>query len=315
MPKVSVIVPNYNHAPYLRQRIESILNQTYQDFELILLDDCSTDNSRDILNSYSNQPKVSHCIFNAVNSKSAFRQWQKGVQLAKGEYIWIAESDDWAEPEFLEVLVEKMDANAFAGLAYCNSSIYKNELLVNDFSAIKSKRFQNNHWSDDYFSKGKDEIQNTLVWECSINNASAVVMRRNILIDVLPHILSFRYSGDWYCYLRIADLSDIIYVNKRLNNYRDHDHNVSKQAGYNYIMEAFKIYSWLRKLSVWKSTKVVKTAFHTYISNIYSTGLDYNFMRDIKYLLPIDSRLFVLMSIKLWKRKMKNLKNRSLICH
>jgi len=103
MPKVSVIVPNYNHAPYLRQRIESILNQTYQDFEVILLDDCSTDNSRDILNNYRNQSKVSHCIFNAVNGKSAFQQWQKGVQLAKGEYIWIAESDDWAEPEFLEV--------------------------------------------------------------------------------------------------------------------------------------------------------------------------------------------------------------------
>jgi len=49
MPKVSVIVPNYNHAPYLKQRIDSILAQSYQDFELILLDDCSTDNSREML--------------------------------------------------------------------------------------------------------------------------------------------------------------------------------------------------------------------------------------------------------------------------
>ena len=58
MPKVSVIVPNYNHAPYLKQRIESILNQTFQDFELILLDDYSSDNSREVISDYSSHSKV-----------------------------------------------------------------------------------------------------------------------------------------------------------------------------------------------------------------------------------------------------------------
>lgn len=67
---VSVIVPNYNHAPFLRERIDSILAQSYTDFELILLDDCSTDNSRDILNSYRDNPHVSHIIFNEKNSGS-----------------------------------------------------------------------------------------------------------------------------------------------------------------------------------------------------------------------------------------------------
>ena len=61
---VSVIVPNYNHALYLHERIESILLQSYTEFELILLDDCSTDNSQDILNSYRNNPHVSHIVFN-----------------------------------------------------------------------------------------------------------------------------------------------------------------------------------------------------------------------------------------------------------
>ena len=74
MPNVSVIVPNYNHEQYLQQRIESIVNQTYQDFELILLDDFSTDNSRDILNLYRNHPKVSKIVFNEKNSGSPFKQ-------------------------------------------------------------------------------------------------------------------------------------------------------------------------------------------------------------------------------------------------
>ena len=88
---VSVIVPCYNHAPYLKQRIESILNQTYQNFELILLDDVSPDESGEILLSYKDHPKVSHCIINERNSGSTFHQWNKGIALAQGELIWIAE--------------------------------------------------------------------------------------------------------------------------------------------------------------------------------------------------------------------------------
>ena len=53
-----VIIPNYNHALYLQERLDSVFNQTYQDFEVIILDDCSTDNSREIIEKYANNPKV-----------------------------------------------------------------------------------------------------------------------------------------------------------------------------------------------------------------------------------------------------------------
>ena len=69
MPAVSVIVPNYNHARFLPKRIESVLRQTYQDFELILLDDCSTDNSRAVLSQYASDPRVRHRI-----QRNQFRQ-------------------------------------------------------------------------------------------------------------------------------------------------------------------------------------------------------------------------------------------------
>ena len=88
MPQVSVIIPNFNHAAYLDQRINSVLNQTYQDFEVILLDDCSTDNSKEVLLKYSDNMKVAHVIFNDKNCGSTFNQWKKGLHLAKGKYIW-----------------------------------------------------------------------------------------------------------------------------------------------------------------------------------------------------------------------------------
>ena len=96
MPKVTVIIPNYNHAKFLPRRIESVLNQTFQDFEVVFLDDSSTDNSLEIFNNYSTDKRI-RLIQNNVNSGSPFKQWIKGLRESKGEYIWIAESDDFAD--------------------------------------------------------------------------------------------------------------------------------------------------------------------------------------------------------------------------
>jgi glycosyltransferase involved in cell wall biosynthesis len=112
-PLLAVIIPNYNHAPYLEQRIESVLKQTFQDMEVIILDDCSTDNSKNIIERYRNHPKVSTVLYNKVNSGNTFKQWKKGIEQARGTWIWIAESDDWCEPTFLEeVLPDPRDPNS-----------------------------------------------------------------------------------------------------------------------------------------------------------------------------------------------------------
>ena len=81
-PLVSIIVPNYNHEQYLKQRLESIFNRTYPNFEVILLDDFSTDSSKKILSEYSENPKVSQCVLNETNSGNTFIQWNKGIALA-----------------------------------------------------------------------------------------------------------------------------------------------------------------------------------------------------------------------------------------
>lgn len=120
MTRVSVIGPNYNHARFLRQRLDSILAQTFQDFELILLDDCSTDESRSIISEYAKNPQV-RTEFNDANSGSPFKQWNKGVRLAQGDYVWIAESDDYAENLFLERLVGILDGDKEVTFAYCRS--------------------------------------------------------------------------------------------------------------------------------------------------------------------------------------------------
>ncbi len=305
MPKVSVIVPNYNHAPYLRQRIESVLNQTYQDFELILLDDCSTDISREVLSEYINHPKVSHCVLNEQNSGSTFRQWEKGVHLAKGEYIWIAESDDWAEPELLETLCGLLDNQPKVGLAYCNTAIYRDGKCIGNFASEKKNKFSLSRWDIDYCISGNKEIEEALLWDCTINNASAVLMRKKIFRTILPDLNQFRYSGDWFCYLQFAAVSDIAYSHKMLNNYREHGTNVSKNAGYDYLVELFLIYSWLMKAKVIADKSLLIKAFHAYVSDVYSTGLSWSMSRDFRVLRPLNLTLYINLTTKLLKRKVR----------
>jgi len=106
-PLITVMIPNYNHARFLPQRLASVVGQTYENIEIIILDDCSSDNSRQVIRelveTYSDKNIKLH--FNETNSGGVFNQWAKGSELASGEYIWICESDDFCELDFLETLV------------------------------------------------------------------------------------------------------------------------------------------------------------------------------------------------------------------
>ncbi len=216
-PKVSIIIPNYNHAAFLQQRLESVFNQTYQDFEVILLDDASTDRSLDILNAYKNHPKVSHFIVNKTNSGSPFKQWQKGIDLAKGEYIWIAESDDYCEPVFLEELLKQFDKNTV--LAYCaskNTDQEGNVLGLNTWA----NQVQPNRWENDFKNKGTEEIKHYLRFRNTIPNASAVVFRN--CIDAKEIAEQMKFCGDWLLWIKILQKGEIAYLSLPLNSFRKH---------------------------------------------------------------------------------------------
>jgi glycosyltransferase involved in cell wall biosynthesis len=305
-PKVSVIVPNYNHAAYLNERIDSILNQTYADFELILLDDCSTDKSSVILVEYKDRKKVSVIEINKQNSGSVFKQWEKGIQLAKGEYIWIAESDDWAEPTLLENLVGVLDENPNVGLVSCDSLVEngtKEQSLISDYLIEK---YKDNRWNSDYIHNGKSELQEVMIYNCTIGNVSSVLFRKETLLKANVFDISLRYSGDWYCYLKVVAISDIAYINKPLNHFRRHTTSTSFSAGYNYLIELFRIYSWILKAKVVGDNKLLNKAFCSYLLDVYSWGLKWNPVKDIRLLLPENKCLYVKMTIKLLKRTVRS---------
>ncbi len=228
MPLVSVILPNYNHAAYLPKRIESILNQTFQNFELIVLDDLSQDRSREIIENYRNNPKISHIVFNETNSGSTFKQWEKGVFLAKGKYIWLAESDDFAENSFLENMILLLEQNPSVGIAFSESYIIdeKDKILGLWKDSIK----QNQIWQKDFVRKGKKVILENMIWGNIIPNASAAVFRKEIFEKVGKEHQNFRLVGDWLLWVNMLKISDLAFTTEPLNYFRKHSQNVRSES-------------------------------------------------------------------------------------
>ncbi|MFK7073484.1 glycosyltransferase [Acinetobacter baumannii] len=227
---VSVIVPSYNHDQYLEDRIESILNQSYSQFEVILLDDLSPDHSAEILAKYKSHPKVSHCIINEQNSGSTFCQWNKGMHLAKGDLIWIAEPDDVADLQFLEKLVPHFEKNPKLVLAYSQSHRMNAQGEVTgswkDFTdQVDSKLFEN-----DFEMNGLEYIERFLNAQNTIPNASGVIFKKQTYFDVGGANPSLRFIGDWEIWAKIVSQGDIFFTHECLNYFRYHDTSVIAQA-------------------------------------------------------------------------------------
>ena len=218
-PLVSVIIPNYNHERYLLERLRSIVEQTHQNLEIILLDDASTDGSRALLQEFSSVERRARFIPNEQNSGSTFKQWAKGLTEARGKYVWIAESDDVAEPTFLESLVGKLEADAGLSLAYCQLQIVSpnDELLGSPESWLGE--MDSLRWKADFVNNGIDEIRRFLVVKNTILNASGVVLRNaQGLADLVDE--SMRLCADWLFWIRLLSRGGVAYLAKPLSRWR-----------------------------------------------------------------------------------------------
>jgi len=243
MAKVSVIIPNYNHGCYLKQRIDSVLQQTYQDFEIIIMDDCSPDNSRDVIAEYKNHPLVANVLLNETNSGSTFKQWQKGINAAKGDYIWIAESDDWCEPTLLQTLMDGLLADKSVGLAFCQSYYYYEPNRIKEITYYP-------HYAK--IENGERFLQQHMLEGNSVVNASMAVWKKDLYSKVDSEYTKFKFCGDWLFWISILQQSNVFVSGRALNYFRNHDKDVSSKfyhTGNNFI-ENIDLYKILLQRSI-----------------------------------------------------------------
>lgn len=252
---VSVIVPNYNHAQYLDIRLKSILAQTYTDFEIIILDDNSIDNSKEIIKRYEKDVHISHIICNKTNSGSPFIQWNRGFQYAKGDLIWIAESDDCCEPTFLENVVAEFERNSNLSFAFSRS-------IKIDENGNKGNILQP-MFASDVRLNGKEFNMKFLIWGNKVWNASSVVFRKSNALTVNKQYMDFRGAGDWLFWIEMAEKGGVAVISEPLNYYRIYSKNttnfmrmngmedVEDKKIYDFIISNYHL-SWINKVRLQK---------------------------------------------------------------
>ncbi|WP_171237099.1 glycoside hydrolase family 99-like domain-containing protein [Ruegeria sp. HKCCA6837] len=233
LARVTVVVPNYNYAQHIPDRLTSIFDQTYPVFETLVLDDASTDESVEVVRSTSRcRGRKVDLILNQENSGSPFQQWQKGATLARGEFLWIAEADDEAAPEFLEKLVANMQKYG-ADLGFCDSWILNasgervGESYIPYIGAEEPEGFHRAFAMD-----GQEFLAKFLSVKNVLLNVSGVLFRRQALIDAMnvlgDELKNYSVAGDWRIYVEMcAAGGKVVWDPQALNGHRRHSQSVT----------------------------------------------------------------------------------------
>lgn len=275
--KVSVIIPNYNYERYLKARLESILGQTYPAYEIIFLDDASTDESVKTAEKFLDKGSNVKLLRNEANSGSAFKQWVKGLKTAKGDYIWIAEADDLCDNSFIEELLSRFEKDKDIVLAYCQSKQIDeagNVMEENYFEYTND--INREKWLTDYTREGLAELSDTLAVKNTIPNISAVLFKK---VDTSPaeeDLVSFKIAGDWYFYFWLLKQGKIAYVSQSLNSHRRHGRGLTmsenKELHFNEVVHMQEIVA--QNITITREARECALAYRAHLMKYFGLHAD-----------------------------------------
>lgn len=247
---LSVVIPNYNYEKFLLQRLYSILNQNVKIKEVIVLDDCSKDNSRELIDKLEKELKKFiniKKVYNKENSGSAFKQWQKGFELATSDYVWIAEADDYCDNHLLENLIEPIKKDKDIYISYSDTAfINTNGNVIMKSIVPEIDIMKTGHWNSDFIDDGIYEYNNYSFLNCTLANVSSAIIKKDNYKKYFELSGKYKQAGDWLFYVNVMRKGKIAYTKKVLNYYRVHGNNVSstmkKEAHLKEIQNIHKYY-------------------------------------------------------------------------
>jgi glycosyltransferase involved in cell wall biosynthesis len=217
-PKVSVLIPTYNNASFLDETIQSVLNQTFQDFELIIVDNCSTDNTEEVVEKYLSDDRISY--YKNSTNLGLSGNWNKCLEYAKGEYIKYLCSDDKFLPELLEKYVAVMDAHPQVSIVTSNRETFGKGVQFREVPFY-------------YVQEGRKIIYKTLETFNWIGEPTLVMFRKsNLYIGPFRKLI---FITDMEMWLRQLTVGDCYFLPETLCQVRTHPNQVTTMATKNFI--------------------------------------------------------------------------------
>jgi glycosyltransferase involved in cell wall biosynthesis len=210
VPKVSILIPSYNHERYIRECVDSALDQTHRDREVIVIDDGSKDSSQDILRSYGDQIRFS------VNDHNVgtYPTLNRALAMGTGDYVAILNSDDKWRPTKLENQVALMEASP--NMSFCHTH--------GRFIDENGCRIEGAPMGFHFPITPNGRIHHLFV-EKNMAVASSVVIRASTAREVGGFDESFRNFGDWEMWLRLSEIGEVGFVSEPVTEYRVHGAN------------------------------------------------------------------------------------------
>ena len=218
IPVISIVIPTYNHAKFISKALESVIDQTYKNWEAIIIDNNSTDDTDKVINQYDD-PRIKYLKIN--NNGVIAKSRNLGIKEAKGEWIAFLDSDDWWTKDKLEVCFSKIGKNVdFIHHAF--EYVFKSKSFFRK-KIIKGREFKKPILND--------LLIGSITKGSQISNSS-VIVRKNILLKIgyLNENKILVGADDYDTWLRIAQITDqFLYINKKLGYYLFHDSNTQKK--------------------------------------------------------------------------------------
>lgn len=219
-PLVSIVFTSYNHQEYLRQALDSLINQTYPNIEIIIIDDCSNDGSQEILKEYEHYSNI-NLKLQTQNSGSYVKASNFGASFATGDYILFAQCDDFAEPAQIEILLKNFESNPSVGVVFSKSNLVneKGEIFADDFYG-REKSFKTAVKENGLIKA--DKMKEFLSFSCVIPNLSAALIKHDLFKEVNGLSDQYLVVADWEFWLDLTEKTDFYYVSQPLNYFRQH---------------------------------------------------------------------------------------------
>ena len=234
---ISIVMTSYNYANYIAEAIESVINQTYKNWELIIIDDASTDNSIDVINNYLNDSRIKLYV-NEKNLGLA-ESLKKGIDLASGNWIAFLESDDKFTPNSIEEKVKAISTDA--------------DLIFTDYEAIPNANCTDKYLLDrkKYVDLNESKFVNfaeKILYKFNIIPTFSVVMLKKSILKNCNLNSPIKVFVDWFLWTQLSDYK-IYYINNKLTYWRRHDksyisrynEHFSEQFQFELLMRIFSL--------------------------------------------------------------------------
>ena len=200
-PRVSIVVPTYNSAAWLKPRLDSLADQSFRDVEILLFDDASKDESPEMLDAFAARHPQARVVVSETNSGSVFKAWERGIRASKGDFVWIAEADDWCEPDFLEHALRAFEPSGVRLVHGRSIPADQDGQISGDWNELYLDSIVPGLWHSSFCSPAAREVNRSLGRANSIVNASGVIVRRAAAVGAMDVARDFKLAGDWAFYV------------------------------------------------------------------------------------------------------------------